>query len=85
MASSDEKSKTEKSGEKEEEGDAYWREVVFLVNVRGGFTRRLADVAAKSGTIKAYLDGPYGPSPDLTYFDTSVFIAGMCALSVYSF
>lgn len=70
-------SSTSSSEEKlDVKGNDYWKEVVFLVNVRGGFTRRLADTAARHGTIKAYLDGPYGLSPDLNRFDTSIFIAG---------
>ena len=60
----------------DEAGKGYWKELVFLVNVRGGFTCRLAEAATKTETIKAILDGPYGPSPDLSYFDTSIFIAG---------
>lgn len=61
---------------------AYWKELVFLINVREGYTRRLGDIAARKGSIKAFVDGPYGPSPDLSQFDTSVFIAGKSLLSV---
>lgn len=79
-STSGDKAVTEK--EIREEAGTYWKEVVFLVNVRGGFTRRLADVAAKNGTIKTYLDGPYGPSPDLSRFDTSILIAGMFSVGI---
>ncbi|KIJ04502.1 hypothetical protein PAXINDRAFT_22206 [Paxillus involutus ATCC 200175] len=58
---------------------AYWKELVFLVNVRGGFTKRLKEVAARNETIKVFVDGPYGSSPDLGAYDTSVLIAGKVA------
>ncbi|KAL0948175.1 hypothetical protein HGRIS_010786 [Hohenbuehelia grisea] len=54
----------------------YWKELVFLINVQEGCTRRLAKVAAKNGTIKVFVEGPYGPSPDLRRFDTVVLVAG---------
>ncbi|KIJ06187.1 hypothetical protein PAXINDRAFT_92374 [Paxillus involutus ATCC 200175] len=60
----------------EEPTAAYWKELVFLVNVRSGFTKRLKEVAARNETIKVLLDGPYGSSPDLGAYDTSVLIAG---------
>ncbi len=57
-------------------GEKYWKELVFLVNVREGFTHRLATIGADKGTVKVFVDGPYGPSPDLSSFNTSVFVAG---------
>ncbi|KIJ58174.1 hypothetical protein HYDPIDRAFT_119859 [Hydnomerulius pinastri MD-312] len=57
-------------------GAAYWKELVFLINVRGGLTKLLKQVAADKKTVKAFVDGPYGPSPDLGAYDTSVLIAG---------
>ncbi|KAF9223031.1 iron reductase [Gyrodon lividus] len=57
-------------------GAAYWKELVFLVNVRGGFTKRLKEVAAENKTVKVFVDGPYGSSPDLGAYNTSVLIAG---------
>ncbi|KAL0069415.1 hypothetical protein AAF712_003440 [Marasmius tenuissimus] len=56
--------------------ESLWKELVFLVSVQEGFTKRLAERAAKGGTVKAYVDGPYGVSPDATSYDTSVFVAG---------
>ncbi|KAF7419213.1 hypothetical protein PC9H_001799 [Pleurotus ostreatus] len=71
--------------EKESEGSGndttYWKELVFLVSPRDGCTRRLLDVAAKRGTIKVFVDGPYGPSPDMRRFDTCVLIAGGSGVS----
>jgi ferric-chelate reductase len=55
---------------------ASWNELVFLISVRGGLTKRLANTASKKGTVKVFVDGPYGPSADLDCFDTSVLIAG---------
>ncbi|KAF9238223.1 hypothetical protein BU15DRAFT_88459 [Melanogaster broomeanus] len=60
----------------EQRGDAYWKELVFLVNVRGGFTKRLKDAAAQNKTVKVLLDGPYGAAPDLGAYDTAVLISG---------
>ncbi|KAH7890605.1 FAD-binding domain-containing protein [Phlebopus sp. FC_14] len=57
-------------------GTADWKELVFIISVRGGFTRRLRDAAAQNKTVKVFIDGPYGPSPELGCYDTSVLIAG---------
>ena len=55
----------------------FWNEVVFFINVRKGFTARLKETALKGGKIKVFVDGPYGPSPDMGSYDTSVLIAGL--------
>lgn len=52
-------------------------DIVFFINVHGGFTRRLADVAARSGTAAILIDGPYGRAPSLRSYDTCVLIAGL--------
>ena len=62
------------------EGDSKEVEMAFVVRVRDGFTRRLRDhVQGKSGMCRApiFLDGPYGAPPDITPYETCVFIAGM--------
>ncbi|KAG1894707.1 ferric reductase NAD binding domain-containing protein [Suillus fuscotomentosus] len=59
----------------------FWKELVFLVNVQGGFTKKLKEVAVKKETIKVFVDGPYGPSPDLGSYDTSVLVAGGSGVS----
>ncbi|KAL0959061.1 hypothetical protein HGRIS_014361 [Hohenbuehelia grisea] len=59
----------------------YWKELVFLINPQAGFTRRLANVAARNGAVKVFIDGPYGPAPDLCRFDTSVLVAGGVGVS----
>ncbi|KAG2034819.1 ferric reductase NAD binding domain-containing protein [Suillus americanus] len=59
----------------------FWKELVFLVNVHGGFTKKLKEVAAKKETVKVFVDGPYGPSSDLGSYDTSVFVAGGSGIS----
>ncbi|KAG2354585.1 hypothetical protein BDR07DRAFT_1382138 [Suillus spraguei] len=43
----------------------FWKELVFFINVQEGFTKKLKEVAAKKETVKVFVDGPYGPSPDL--------------------
>lgn len=53
-----------------------WKELVFLINVRKGFTKKLKEVASRKGQVKVFVDGPYGPSPDLDCYDTSVLVAG---------
>ena len=63
------------------ETQPYWKELVFFIKVHGGFTRKLRDVAEKSGKAKVFVDGPYGKSPDLTGYDTSVLIAGGSGVS----
>ncbi|KIJ60858.1 hypothetical protein HYDPIDRAFT_97841 [Hydnomerulius pinastri MD-312] len=59
----------------------FWKEVVFFINVREGFTARLKDAAVRGGKVKVFVDGPYGPSPDLGLYDTSVLIAGGSGVS----
>ena len=54
-----------------------WEEVEFYINVRGGFTKRLAQAAEKDEEVSVYLDGPYGFSPNLKNDDTVVVVAGM--------
>ena len=61
--------------------EPHWKELVFFINVHRGFTRRLRDVADKYGKAKVFLDGPYGNSPDLTGYDTSILIAGGSGVS----
>ena len=63
------------------------KEVVFLIRGRSGFTNRLREHASNgvSGTVAAYIDGPYGVPPNLTVFDTCVLIAGECCLSIVLF
>jgi len=61
--------------------ESFRKELVFFINVHAGFTRKLCDVAEKGGKVKAFVDGPYGKSPDLTDYDTSVLIAGGSGVS----
>jgi ferric-chelate reductase len=68
----------QKKGSEEGEGaaESYWKELVFLINVREGFTKRLSDIASRNEMVKAFLDGPYGSTPDLCRSDTCVLVAG---------
>ncbi|KAI0710554.1 ferric reductase NAD binding domain-containing protein [Earliella scabrosa] len=54
----------------------FWKELVFLINVREGFTKRLAAIAEKGEKVKVLVDGPYGFSPNLDNDDTVVLVAG---------
>ncbi|KAG2072141.1 hypothetical protein BDR04DRAFT_1014106 [Suillus decipiens] len=58
-----------------------WKELVFFINVRKGFTARLKDAALKGDKIKVFVDGPYGLSPNLGLCDISVLIAGGSGVS----
>lgn len=57
-------------------GAADWKELVFFINVRRGFTRRLREFAVHNQTVKLFIDGPYGSAPDMGAYDTSIFVAG---------
>ncbi|OSC98884.1 iron reductase [Trametes coccinea BRFM310] len=63
------------------ETTAYWNELVFLIHVREGYTKRLANAAAKGDKVKVLVDGPYGFSPDLDNDDTVVLVAGGSGVS----
>ncbi|TFY75252.1 hypothetical protein EWM64_g8760 [Hericium alpestre] len=52
------------------------KDVVFLINARQGFTKRLLDIASKDGSLRVFLDGPYGTPPSLRGYDSAVLIAG---------
>jgi len=59
----------------------YWKELVFFIDVHKGFTKKLSKIAAKGGMVKTFVDGPYGHSPDLSVYNTSVLIAGGSGLT----
>ncbi|KAG1725636.1 uncharacterized protein EDB91DRAFT_1087050 [Suillus paluster] len=59
----------------------FWKELVFFVNVKKGFTARLKEAASKGEKVKVFIDGPYGPTPNLGSYDTSVLIAGGSGVS----
>ena len=59
------------------EEHSYAKELVFLIGVKSGFTRRLKDVAARGERVKVYIDGPYGEGVDSGCYNTSLLIAGM--------
>lgn len=54
----------------------FWKELVFFINVRKGFTSRLKKAAMEGKRVKVFVDGPYGLPPDLRTYDTSILIAG---------
>ncbi|OJA09419.1 hypothetical protein AZE42_03069 [Rhizopogon vesiculosus] len=59
----------------------HWKELVFLITVQKGFTKKLKAVAVRRGQVKVFIDGPYGPSPDLNSYDACVLVAGGCGVS----
>jgi len=63
------------------ESKPHWKELVFFINVRSGFTKNLCEVAKKGGKVKVFVDGPYGKPPNLKDYDTSVLIAGGSGVS----
>ncbi|CDO76209.1 hypothetical protein BN946_scf184819.g9 [Trametes cinnabarina] len=65
----------------ENEATSFWNELVFLIHVREGYTRRLAKAATKGEPVKVLVDGPYGFSPNLDCDDTVVLVAGGSGVS----
>lgn len=63
------------------ETKSHWKELVFYINAHGGFTKKLSEAAQKCEKVKVFVDGPYGKSPDLTEYDTSVLIASGSGVS----
>lgn len=57
--------------------EGHGKDVVFLINARQGFTKRLLDLAEHGGSLKVFLDGPYGVPPRVDDHDTVVFISGV--------
>ncbi|KAI0055563.1 hypothetical protein BV25DRAFT_166890 [Artomyces pyxidatus] len=55
---------------------SHGKDLVFIVKAREGFTKRLNKIAKTDGTLKIFVDGPYGAPPNLSTFDTVVFFAG---------
>ncbi|PIL27014.1 transporter [Ganoderma sinense ZZ0214-1] len=66
----------------DDDASPYWKELTFLINVRSGFTRRLAARASAQAPapvgakVAVLVDGPYGFSPNLDNDDTVVLVAG---------
>ncbi|EIM82002.1 iron reductase [Stereum hirsutum FP-91666 SS1] len=69
-------SSVDEKGDMVEAAEGHGKDVVFLINARQGFTKRLLDLAEKGGSLKVFLDGPYGVPPRVDGHDTVVFIAG---------
>ncbi|KAJ7767290.1 ferric reductase NAD binding domain-containing protein [Mycena metata] len=58
------------------------KELIVLIRVRGGFTKRLLDAAAnKTDSFKAFIDGPYCTPPSITGFATVLLFAGGSGVS----
>ncbi|OJT02648.1 Ferric reductase transmembrane component 3 [Trametes pubescens] len=57
-------------------------ELQFMINVREGFTKRLAQAAETGRRVKVFVDGPYGFSPSLSGDDTVVLVAGGSGISL---
>ncbi|THH14583.1 hypothetical protein EW146_g5767 [Bondarzewia mesenterica] len=64
---------------------SHGNDAVCLINARQGFTRRLIDIAKKGGSLKVFLDGPYGNPPLLGGFlEASILLAGGSGISFTS-
>ncbi|KAJ6577031.1 hypothetical protein DFH09DRAFT_356000 [Mycena vulgaris] len=64
------------------------RQLIFILRVRAGFTKRLLDSVldtpdsdSVTKTFKAFVDGPYSSPPSVRGFDTVVFICGGSGVS----
>jgi NAD(P)H-flavin reductase len=69
----------DESAEKSADSGGPSLNLVFFINVRSGFTKRLADLTfTDAKNMKVFVDGPYGSPPDLRVFDTCVLLAGKC-------
>jgi len=56
----------------------------FFINIRLGFTKRLANLTSSNPTtMQVIIDGPYGSPPDLRVFDTCMLLAGRCLFVLY--
>lgn len=67
-----------------QQGEKGGQDLVFIMRVRSGLTRRLHAMAvANDGhfTIPLFLNGPYGAQPTLTPYSTCMFIAGGSGIS----
>jgi len=56
--------------------------LVFLLQVRRGFTPKLLKDASLDQTCKVFLNGPYGSPPLLMGYQTVILIAGLFILSL---
>ncbi|KAI0082494.1 hypothetical protein K474DRAFT_1585487 [Panus rudis PR-1116 ss-1] len=58
-------------------------DLMFVIRVREGFTKRLRDHVHADGIcqIPVYVDGPYGAPPDITPFHTCIFLTGGSGVS----
>lgn len=61
-------------------------ELVFIIRVREGFTKRLRDHVHADGTcqLPVFMDGPYGAPSDITPYNTCIFLAGKSRLQFLS-
>ncbi|KAJ6577039.1 ferric reductase NAD binding domain-containing protein [Mycena vulgaris] len=62
----------------------YTKELVFLLRVRRGFTKRLLDAATDSDStaaFKAFIDGPYCSPPSVRGFETVLLFSGGSGVS----
>lgn len=64
-----------------------FNELVFFVQVKGGFTKRLLHAAesGKGAKMNVLLDGPYGSPPLIRGFATVVLVAGACLYARFTF
>ncbi|KAJ4488390.1 ferric reductase NAD binding domain-containing protein [Lentinula aciculospora] len=69
------------SGSNSNSTASYWKELVFLINVQEGLTKRLGEIASRKGSVKVYLDGPYGSSHNSNLHDAIILIAGGTGVS----
>ncbi|CAL1700999.1 unnamed protein product [Somion occarium] len=65
------------------DGESKEQVLMFVIRVREGFTKRMRDHVHANGIghLPVFMDGPYGAPPDITPFETCIFIAGGSGIS----
>jgi ferric-chelate reductase len=57
------------------------KDLVFLINVRNGMTKRLKEAAVAKKPLSVFVDGPYGDAHDLNCFHSCTLVAGGSGVS----
>ncbi|KAF8637231.1 hypothetical protein AX17_002962 [Amanita inopinata Kibby_2008] len=71
-----------RNGELDEKSRRDMKELTFFIKVRGGFTKRLHEIASAGQSLRVLVDGPYGVPPVFRGYDTIVLIAGGSGISL---
>lgn len=61
--------------------DSGYRELVFIIRGRDGFTKKLLEASETRRSIPVAIDGPYGAPPTLSHYSSCIFLAGGSGVS----